>query len=182
MSRIGHRVIIRSPLGFCIYECIGCWNFHKGRAKNIRLLWGGCVFTMVPWAKILSDLNLALTLHYRHCTLASTASEGRHHGRSSRRCGPCTAVAPASYAAVSAAVHSNVVSAHVNSARHCASADVELLAAAIVESPQVKEVTARLITDFTAPLRARCTLHSDFRRKVLTRRISNLNIAALGQP
>ena len=87
VSRIGHRVIIRSPLGFCIYECIGCWNFHKGRAKNIRLLWGGGVFTMVPWAKILSDLNLVLTLHYRHCALASIASGGRYHSRSSRRCG-----------------------------------------------------------------------------------------------
>jgi hypothetical protein len=87
VSRIGHRVIIRSPLGFCIYECIGCWNFPKGRAKNIRLLWGGGVFTMVPWAKILSDLNLVLTLHYRHCALASIASGGRYHSRSSRRCG-----------------------------------------------------------------------------------------------
>ena len=87
VSRIGHRIIIRSPLGFCIYECIGCWNFHKGRAKNIRLLWGGGVFTMVPWAKILSDLNLVLTLYYRHCALASIASGGRYHSRSSRRCG-----------------------------------------------------------------------------------------------
>ena len=87
VSRIGHRVIIRTPLGFCIYECIGCWNFHKGRAKNIRLLWGGGVFSMVPWAKILSDLNLVLTLYYRHCALASIASGGRYHSRSSRRCG-----------------------------------------------------------------------------------------------
>ena len=40
VSRIVHRIIIRTPLGFCIYECIGRWNFHKGRVKKHEVAMG----------------------------------------------------------------------------------------------------------------------------------------------
>ena len=65
-------------------------------------------------------------------------------------------------------------------------ADVELLVLDIVESSQVKEVTARSILGFTAPLRGRkSTMHSAlrFQRKFPKGpNAQDLKIAALGEP